>query len=106
MPLRPASSFSAVRLPLSIHRRTVSSLTPRNAAASLIRMDDNGGSFTSRCYSIRVYGSNTPVKQHMRISATYYAVSVAFASITKEAAEDHPDHALTSTSIHVLPSAP
>ncbi len=37
MTLRPASSFSAVRAPASIQRRTVSSLTPSSAAASLIR---------------------------------------------------------------------
>ena len=57
MTLRPDSSLSAARLPLSIHRRTVSSLTPSRAAASLIRMFDTDPPLFGQ--DIRVYGTDS-----------------------------------------------
>src|SRR5690349_17420124 len=45
MTLRPASSWPAGRLPSSIQRRTVSSLTPNSSAASRTRIDATAESY-------------------------------------------------------------
>jgi len=44
MTMRPDSSVADDRLPSSIHRRTVSSLTPSSSAASRIRIVGTDGS--------------------------------------------------------------